>query len=164
MELYTMEQWHKDRTFQAVPGQEITADIYENMLNCMPPRKLPQEKAQEALQAYNIPVHVGFLMGEPHSSYKHGQYYLAFGMNDYGKGKHYYYLGLSRPARTIRDGVYYYLDCMNAFTSGLFRVEEFEDDADAIQTAANYEATLYKDIYRNGERISRAVLYEPRFM
>lgn len=133
MELYTMERWKADRTFKAKPGQEIAADVYEEMLNCMPPRTLPQEKARQALQDYKIPVHAGFLMGEPHSSDKRGQYYLAFGMNAF-----------------VNDG--------------LFPAAEFKDDADAIQTAANYEATLYKYEYRHGERISSAVLYEPRFM
>ena len=89
--------------------------------------------------------------------------YLAFGMNDYGKGKHYYYLGLSKEARRL-DGAYYYMDCMNAFINdGLFPVSEFESDAEAIQKAADYEATLYRDEYRDGVRISSTVLYQPRF-
>ena len=99
MELYTMEQWKADRTFKAEPGQEITEDIYEEMLNCMPPRTLPREKARQALQDYKIPVNAGFLMGEPHSSDQRGQYYLAFGNN----GKHYYYLGLSLSGAGGRD-------------------------------------------------------------
>jgi ribosomal protein S6 len=165
MELYTMEQWKADRTFKAEPGQEIAADVYEQMLNCMPPKTLPQEKARQALQDYKIPVHAGFLMGEPHSSDKRGQHYLAFGMNDYGKGKHYYYLGLSLPVKKIQDGSYYFMDCLNAFVNGgLFPASEFKDDADAIQTAANYEATLYKYEYKHGERISSVALYEPQFM
>ena len=66
---------------------------------------------------------------------------------------------------TVPDGNYYFMDCMNAFVNnGLFPAAEFKDDADAIQTAANYEATLYKYEYRHGERISSAVLYQPRFM
>jgi hypothetical protein len=73
MELYTMEQWKADRTFKAEPGQEIAADVYEQMLNCMPPKTLPQEKARQALQDYKIPVHAGFLMGEPHSASPEGE-------------------------------------------------------------------------------------------
>ena len=164
MALYTMEQWTADGTFNAEPGQEITADVYEAMLNCMPPGKLPREKARQALRDYGIPVHAGFLMGEPHSSDKRGQYYLAFGMYDYGKGKHYYYLGLSLPARQIPDGIYYFMDCMDFVNDGLFPQSEFNDDADAIQTAANYEATLYKYEYRNGAQINSTVLYQPRFL
>lgn len=99
MELYTMEQWKADRTFKAEPGQEITEDIYEEMLNCMPPRTLPREKARQALQDYKIPVNAGFLIGEPHSSDQRGQYYMAFGNN----GKHYYYLGLSLSAAGGRE-------------------------------------------------------------
>lgn len=163
MNVYTMEQWKADREFKAVPGQEIEAAIYDEMLNVLPPKTLPAEKAQQALRDYNVPVHAGFLMGEPHSSDKHGQYYLAFGMNDYGKGKHYYYLGLSLPAKRLH-GLYYFFDCMNAFANGgLFRAVEFADDEEAIQYAANYEATLYKYEYRNGERVDTAILYEPRF-
>ena len=165
MDIYTIEQWETDRNFKAQPGQEITEAVYEEMLNCLPHRTLQQQRARKELQDYKIPVHAGFLMGEPHSSDKRGQYYLAFGMNDYGKGKHYYYLGLSLPIKKIADGSYYFMDCMNAFVNdGLFPAAEFKDDADAIQTAANYEATLYKYEYRHGERISSAVLYEPRFM
>jgi hypothetical protein len=84
-------------------------------------------------------------------------------MNDYGKGQRFYYLGLSRPAPEL-NGSYYFMDCMNAFVNdGLFPAGEFRDDADAIQTAANYEATLYRYEYRNGERISSKVLHEPAF-
>lgn len=62
------------------------------------------------------------------------------------------------------NGKYYFMDCMNAFiNNGLFRSEEFEDDQEAIQTAANYEATLIEYIYENGKRISSRVLYEPQF-
>ena len=159
-----MKQWERDETFKAEPWQEIEAGIYEQMLNGVPPKTLPRSKAEEALQ-HNIPVHAGFLMGEPNSSDELGQKYLAFGMNDYGKGKHYYYLGLSRPVTRTTDGSYYFMDCLNAFVNnGLFPTAEFEDDADAIRTAADYEATLYKYEYRNGERISSRILYQPRFM
>ena len=66
---------------------------------------------------------------------------------------------------TMPDGFYYFMDCMNAFVNnGLFPAAEFKDDADAIQTAANYEATLYKYELKDGERISSAVLYQPRFL
>lgn len=161
MNIYDRAQWEADRSFNASPGQEITAEIYEEMLNCLPPKSLPRGKARQALQDYNIPVHAGFLMGEPHSASPDGQLYLAFGMNDYGKGKHYYYLGLSLPEK-ILHGTYYYMDCMNAFVNdGLFPAKEFKDDKEAIQTAGNYEATLYKYEYQNGERVSSIVLYDP---
>lgn len=162
--VYSMQDWKTDRDFKAEPGQEITEDVYNEMLNCMPPQAIPQGKARQALREYNVPVHAGFLMGEPHSTDTDGTpLYRAFGMNDYGKGKHYYYLGLSKEARRL-DGTYYYMDCMNAFVNdGLFPVSEFESDAEAIQKAADYEATLYRDEYRDGVRISSTILYQPRF-
>lgn len=163
MDIYTAAQWKADRTFNAAPGQEIAPEIYEEMFNCLPPKQLPADKAAQALHDFDLPIHAGFLMGEPHSSDKGGQLYLAFGMNDYGKGKHFYYLGLSRPAK-ILHGEYYFMDCLNAFVNGgLFPVKEFADDAEAIQAAADYEATLYKIEYRNGDQVKRTVLYEPRF-
>lgn len=161
--IYTMQQWYTDRDFKAEPGQEITEDVYNEMLNVMPPKTIPAEKARQALQDFNIPVHAGFLMGEPTDSSPNGLLYRAFGMNDYGKGKHYYYLGLSLPARKL-NGTYYHFDCMNAFVNdGMFNAAEFKNDAEAIQYAADYEATLYKYEYKDGDRISSAVLYEPRF-
>lgn len=166
--LYTMEQWTKDGTFNATAGQEISEDVYNAMLNCMPPESLPRAKARWALSALNIPVHAGFLMGEPHSSDKDGLLYLAFGMNDYGrsvnhKEPHYYYLGLSHKAPTM-TGSYYYFDCMNAVVNKFFKISAFKDDAEAISTAANYEATLYRyEFDSDGEQISRKTLYEPAF-
>ena len=46
---------------------------------------------------------------------------------------------------------------------GLFKAAEFDGDADAIHHAANYEATLYKYEYKDGEIIDSAIIYEPRF-
>lgn len=164
MDIYTLNRWTEDGSFSAVPGQEIAADVYGQMLDCMPPYSIPGEKAQQALRDYGIPVHAGFLMGEPHSNDSRGPLYMAFGMNDYGKGKRYYYLGLSHRAPEL-NGRYYFMDCMNAFVNGgLFPAADFKDDADAISAAANYEATLYKIEYKNGERISSRILYEPRYM
>ena len=162
MNTYTMRNWKRDGTFKAQPGQEITEQIYDIMLNCMPPKTLPRGKARQALQDYSIPVHAGFLMGQEDSTDKDGHpLYMAFGMNDYGKGKHYYYLGLSVPERKLQ-GTYYYMDCMNAFVNdGLFPASEFKDDKEAIRTASDYEATLYKYVFENGERVSTEILYDP---
>ena len=164
MEVYTMEQWNTDRDFKAVPGQEITEQIYDEMLNCMPPEDLPRNKAAQALDDYDIPVHAGFLMGEPHSTDADGRaLYMAFGMHDYGKGKHYYYLGLARAQERL-NGQYYYFDCLNAIDNdGLLPAATFANDADAIRKAADYEATLYKCEYRDGERINSTMLYEPTY-
>ena len=161
MSVYTMDQWKKDRSFKAAPGQEISADVYEEFLTAVPPEDLPAAKAREALQEYRIPVHKGFLYGEPTTSSPEGLLYRAFGSNDYGHGCRYYYLGLSPQAPQL-SGVYYSMDCMNAFVNdGVFSAAEFESEAEAIQTAANYEATLYRHEYRDGVRISSAVIYDP---
>ena len=162
MELYTMERWKEDRTFKADPGQQITEEVYDEMLNVMPPLTLPTETARQAHRNYNIPVHAGFLMGEPSGSDRDGLLYLAFGSNNYGKENKFYYLGLSHEEKKIEDGFYYFMDCMNAFVNdGLFPAADFKDDAEAIRTAANYEATLYKYEYRNGEQVSSKILYDP---
>lgn len=174
--LYTMEQWTKDGTFNATAGQEISEDVYNAMLNCMPPESLPRAKARWALSVLNIPVHAGFLMGEPHSCDKDGnQLYLAFGMCDFGrsvnhKEPHYYYLGLSREAPEL-NGAYYFFDCLGLLFNGdktglpdnFIPVRAFKDDSEAVATAANYEAVLYKYEYKHDERISSATLYEPQY-
>lgn len=165
--IYTMKQWVKDGIFNAQPGQEISEEVYNLMLNCLPPKTLPSETARIALEVYNIPVHAGFLMGEPDSCNEDGkQLYLAFGMNDYGSGTlrkdpHYYYLGLSPAVQPIADGYYYFFDCMNAFLNKLFTESAFEGDKDAIHTAADYEAILYKYKYKDGERVESKTLYDP---
>ena len=155
MKIYNMDDWRAAGSFNAEPGQEITAEVYEEMRNCIEPRAIPKETAKRAWDAYRVPVHAGFLMGEPHSTDdKGGPLFLAFGMNDYGKGAKYFYLGLSKPYKRLH-GAYYYFDCMNAFVNdGLFPAAEFKDDAEAIRYAADYEATLIKYEYREGERIS----------
>lgn len=62
----------------------------------------------------------------------------------------------------MREGLYYRLECMNAVASGIYKASEFTGDEEAIKTASNYEATLTKEEYRNGERVSFSVLYNPR--
>lgn len=159
--IYDMEQWRKDRTFSAEVGQEVSEEVYNAMLNNLPPLSLPKGKAEYALSVLNIPVHAGFLMGEPHSCDKNGQLYLAFGMNDYGKGKRYFYLGMAHREPEL-NGIYYYFDCMSTPPGGkLYALTAFEGDQDAIKTAANYEATLYKNEYKNGYRVNSEILYDP---
>lgn len=172
--LYTMEQWTQDRSFKAEVGQEVSEEVYNEMLNAMPPKTLPRLKARYALSALKIPVHAGFLMGEPHSCDKDGQLYLAFGMNDYGSGTrkepHYYYLGLSHEEQEL-NGCYYFFDCLGLLFNGdhtglpdnFIPASAFKDDKEAISTAANYEATLYKYEYKHGDRVSTATLYEPQY-
>lgn len=161
MSIYDMEQWGKDGTFKADPGQEITEEVYNQMLNGLPPKDLPGQTALDAMRKYGAPIHNGFLMGEPHSHDSAGAaLYMAFGMNDYGRGKKYYYLGLS-PKEKELDGTYYFFECMNAFVNGYFKISEFKDEQEAIKTALDYEATLYKEEYRDGELINNAVIYDP---
>ena len=161
-EIYTAEQWGADNTFKATAGQEITEEIYNRMLNALPPLSLPRDKARQALQDYKIAVHSGFLMGEMYDTTAEGEpLYMAFGMNDYGKGKHYYYLGLSIKQKEL-NGVYYFFDCLNAFlTDRYFELMAFESEKEAISTAANYEATLYKMTFEAGELTERKELYNP---
>lgn len=158
-----MEQWTAAGAFNATPGQEISEAVYNAMLNAMPPLKLPQGIALHALHEYNIPVHAGFLMGEPADSDSQGQLYLAFGSCDFGKGARFYYLGTTHPEPKL-NGTFYYFDCMNAFVNGgLFPADEFDNDAEAIRKAADYEATLYKYTFKNGRRTENITLYEPAF-
>jgi hypothetical protein len=78
MEIYTHEQWEKDRSFSAKVGQEVEEGIYEEVLNCLPPLRLPKECAYSA----------GFRVGEPHcheQSKKTGEFlphYAAFGRRE----------------------------------------------------------------------------------
>lgn len=165
MSIYTLEQWKRDRVFKADPGQEITEEVYSEMKNCVPPKDLPADKAEQALQSYKIPVHDGFLMGEAADSDKDGPLFHAFGLNDFGKGKHFYYLGLSHQLKEMPDGIYYFLDGMNALPNGgMIPANKFRDEAEAIQTAADTESTLYRYEYRNGQRIDSKVLHEPQFV
>lgn len=164
MGIYTAEQWNKDGSFAALPGQEIEESIYNDLFNVLPPLDLPIAAAQDAQERYNIPVHAGFMMGEPHSHDKEGALYLAFGRNNYGKGTHYFYLGLHhKPKR--RTGEFYVMECMNAFIDGyLIPVSDFKNQEEAIQEAANYEATLYRVKFENGHRISTETIYTPQFL
>lgn len=58
---------------------------------------------------------------------------------------------------------FYSFDCTNALPANkLFRADEFEGDAEAIRTAENQEATLYKYRFVNGERTLTEKLYDPR--
>lgn len=82
--IYTRIDWRNDRTFKAAPGQEIEEAIYEQMLNCMPPHRLPRN---ERTACYVC----GFLMGEPydHDPETGRAQYAAFARQD---GR-FYFLG-----------------------------------------------------------------------
>lgn len=83
--VYTSDDWTRHRNFGAVPGQEITEDIYEHMFDVMPIAHLPRcGTARE----YDC----GFLMLEPakHDPQTGWALYLAFGK----RGGRFYYIGL----------------------------------------------------------------------
>ena len=62
----------------------------------------------------------------------------------------------------LLDGDYYFFDCMNAFiTDRYFEVSAFDGDPDAIKTAANYEATLTRLTFSQGELTGSKTLYDP---
>lgn len=59
-------------------------------------------------------------------------------------------------------GVYYRLQCGNAFAAGLYGASDFKGDEEAIDKATEYEGTLTKEEWRDGDRISCVLLYDPR--
>lgn len=69
------------------------------------------------------------------------------------------------------NGGYYFFDCLGLLFNGdrtglpdnFIPVRAFKDDQEAISTATNYEATLYRYEYKDGEIVSSATLYEPQF-
>lgn len=87
MNIYTREQWAADRNFNAATGQEIEAEIYEEMFNVMPPLRLVDAQGCTA----------GFRVSEPYTHRGGKPLYRAFGKRD---GK-YYYLGLQQGLQGI---------------------------------------------------------------
>ena len=57
--IYTRFDWRNDNTFKAAHGQEIEEEIYNHMLNCMPPHTLPKNELTSGYIG-------GFLVGEPY--------------------------------------------------------------------------------------------------
>lgn len=91
-EKYTIEDWRTDGRFKAVESQEIQKEIYEKMMNALPPFRLPRYKAEEIRNKYGIQINAGFLMPEPFCSDTDGFLFMAFGTC----GRKYYYLGMSK--------------------------------------------------------------------
>lgn len=71
----------------------------------------------------------------------------------------------------MQDGIFYLFDCMDGEIGGqLFTAEQLRElmtgkrepytERELKQIAANYEATLYRYEYKNGEPTSEAVLYD----
>ena len=88
---YTNENWHDDESFNAVPGQEVTEEIYEDMFDVLPPYRLPRCKRTAEYTS-------GFMVSEAaaHDLNTGKALYSAFGKS----GDKYYYIGLlpCRPA------------------------------------------------------------------
>jgi len=80
MQIYTEEQWEKDCTFKAKPGQEVSRSVYFEMRDVLPPLKWNEPGFSEC-----------FRVGEPYSHDNNGRAYShAFGM----KGSKYFYIGI----------------------------------------------------------------------
>lgn len=71
----------------------------------------------------------------------------------------------------MKDGIYYLFDCLDGIigdrllTAGQVRElmtgkPEPYSERELKRIAADYEATLYRYEYRNGEQISETVLYD----
>ena len=52
--IYTMQEWQNDRKFRAVPGQEITAEVYEQMYNVLPPKSTPQHRPRRQTAIFSV--------------------------------------------------------------------------------------------------------------
>lgn len=76
---YTMDDWRNDRDFSALPGQEISEEIFDEWLDCLPPLSIPRSAE-----------YCGFLCSEPVRHDSAGALYHAFG----SKSGRFYYLGL----------------------------------------------------------------------
>lgn len=65
------------------------------------------------------------------------------------------------------NGFYYYFDSigvifeLDGYDSNFIHASAFADDKAAIKYGANYEATVIKYEYKNGEKVNYTVLYEP---
>ena len=60
-DVYNGYMWHLDGSFAARPGQEVTPEIYNHMLDCLPPISLPRTPETAGYSA-------GFLVGEAYDS------------------------------------------------------------------------------------------------
>lgn len=56
---------------------------------------------------------------------------------------------------------FYVLSCGNSQAAGTYPETAFSGPAEAIQTAADYEATLYRVTYQDGQQTGAQLLYSP---
>lgn len=82
-EIYTKEDWHRDRSFSATPGQEVEEEIYQRMYDILPILPLPVRRETVGYDS-------GFCVSEPASTDEKGrETFSAFAQ----KNGHFYYLG-----------------------------------------------------------------------
>lgn len=163
--MYTAHQWESDGEMQAAPGQQVDEQIYNDMLQVLPPLELPRAATREAWKRYKIPVHGGFLMGDPITAdrEKGTLLYMAFACNGFGHGERYYYLGLYA-AEPEKNGTYYYFDELDFMEGdGLRPAADFADDAAAIRYAKDHETSLKRMTFEGGELAEQVALYEPAY-
>lgn len=83
--VYTSDDWSRHKSFGAVPGQEVTEDVYEYMFNVMPILSLPR---CGIVRQYDC----GWMVSEPatHDPQTGRSLYNAFGK----RGGRFYFIGL----------------------------------------------------------------------
>ncbi|WP_417001321.1 hypothetical protein [Agathobaculum butyriciproducens] len=50
---YTRQDWERTGVFNAHPGQAITAEIYDEFYNCMPPYSLPRDLRRDGHKGFD---------------------------------------------------------------------------------------------------------------
>lgn len=73
--VYDLSRWQSDGSFSASPGQEVSHDVYQQMIECLPPLSLPRLTETKGFEA-------GFLLGEPYDHVNGRAVYAAFGRRD----------------------------------------------------------------------------------
>ena len=145
------------------PGEEIPESIYkaaeQQAKSSGTYKSLSRSGARFALASFDRPIHDGFMMQRTD-----GQL-IGYGWTNYQRGVtpdyRYYYIGPVKDDPKM-NGDYYYFDCMNAFVNeGYFPADQFEDDGEAIETGADYEADVYKVRFDDGELIASRHIYSP---
>ena len=81
MYTYTWKKWKNDGEFKAVPGQEISAEVYDIMRRCAEPLLITPPEL--------VGMEEEFMMGQETGNVDGKPLRMAFGR----KGKHFYYLG-----------------------------------------------------------------------
>ena len=96
--VYTKQDWSRDRKFSAQPGQEVSAEVYEEMQYNGSPRYIPTA----LLERYGCIR--GFLTG---TMFADPEMYGAFGETADGR---FLYLGLSKARKSYREGPATWMD------------------------------------------------------